>query len=901
MRHRQVAVRILVLVAWILAGAWSLLPQRAQAQAARFDPDNCFMSMTLSSFFPGQSKRGPKNLNIYMVRREGQWIAGVGTATISGRAVWNTAIMVVDPTGLTVKGTSVTGVMKVTLVPDPWIPKDQKARLATVEVQAVIDPTPDANSLGKVTGTYKMTTPGKADELAAADLQPSAQSTLTGGVAGSGVPSLANTSIDLAVYNLIPGKTEENFHRRRGLSLGVVDGKIVSARIAQMDMRHSAYDHELVPTPTQYKLTPDSIEATVSFEAMTLDGDPAQFTISLAGRRVANWMAGSWSGSVTLPDGKTAPISGFFRADVRGQAYVPQATSRDDRPWFVPVKDFKAVQPGEHPRVFFRKSDVPELRRRAATPDGQRIIARLRQLLDGSNGESMPIAYNPATKAYEPNKFKQGPGAYSISHAAGYGFLYQITGDKKYADFARQCVEKAFAGQRSADDRYSWVAPGGELRAGPSIGWTAVAYDLCYDAWEPAFRSKVALAIQNYADEKGGEWNKAEGITLEKMVLQPRQGPGSNHFGAVVGGCGLAVLSIHRDPGTDDAKLTKYLEVIEKQVVRHMIAGWGDGGYYKEGWGASRVGTQGGFLCFLQALRTAMGRDYLNVERTNASFITMVPRVLMVLGPPGYFPYRSNMGPTYGNPEIGSVAQRDGFSDGGYFSEGFGAIADKYKPGLLWMYNHVFNADGKDTFDTYSNYPHRPMLALINWPTFSGVQEENPAKAMPLVTRDKLYDYFVFRNRFQDKNDLVTTVIAKLPDGTKPRGIMVWGMGTRNELGENSRGGVSHFVAGADGSGLLTTGSTAMAIDYSKASGADGLIVTVGVAGKGPSIDKNAGAKVQTSTHDVGGVAFTVVTLSAEGQHPQPKVEGKELVIGKQRVSYDGANLAMSVFTPAGK
>ena len=52
--------------------------------------------------------------------------------------------------------------------------------------------------------------------------------------------------------------------------------------------------------------------------------------------------------------------------------------------------------------------------------------------------------------------------------------------------------------------------------------------------------------------------------------------------------------------------------------MRHLSAGWGDGGYYKEGWGASTVGTQAGFLCFLQALKTAAGHDFLNVDRLKA-------------------------------------------------------------------------------------------------------------------------------------------------------------------------------------------------------------------------------------------------------------------------------------------
>ncbi|MBN1442099.1 MAG: hypothetical protein JXA90_05280, partial [Planctomycetes bacterium] len=522
-----------------------------------------------------------------------------------------------------------------------------------------------------------------------------------------------------------------------------------------------------------------------------------------------------------------------------------------------------------------------------------RIVARLRQLLNGSDGRSLPPFYNPAQKAYEKNKFKAAPGAYSISHGAGFGFLYQITGDELYADLARQCVEKALAGQRNFDDRYAWVAPGGELRAGPSIGWTAAAYDLCYDAWDDAFRRRIALAIQDYADEKGGEWNKAEGITLDKMVLQPRQGPRSNHFGAVVGGSGLAVLAIRGDPGTDAERLELYLRVLEKQVVRHLSAGWGDGGYYSEGWGASTVGTQGGFLCFLQALRSAAGRDYVNVERLNASYITMVPRCLMLIGPPAVFPYRSSMGPTYGSAEF--HREREGFSHGGHFSEGFGAIADRFKPALLWTYNHVVAPDeAARDFDACSLYPHRAMLALVNWPSFAGAAERNPAEVLPLASADRLYDYFVFRNRWKDADDIVATVLIRQPDGTKPRDVMVWGLGLRLQLGEPERNApVTHHRAAGDGSGEVAAGRFALAVDYSGASGADALVVTAGSEVRRPPAGSD---KARFAEVSVGSARLSVLTLSSTGRHPEIEAAEGRLTAGGQTVLLDDGRLRLERF-----
>lgn len=855
-------------------------------EAPKVDTDNLFIAATLEGFFPGQSRGVVKRLNVYMVRIKGQWAGAIGTPTFQGRAQYNTALMPVDVSRLELTAEGLSGPMVVTLVPDPWVPKDQKTRTVPVTLNARFVAGADPKSLGSVRGEFTATFEGEAEELKAADLHAGEiKGAVSGGLAHAGPPSLRNASYDLALYQLIPGDAKAEFHRRRALSLGIVEGQVVSARLGQMDMRHNAYDYVVLPKPTE--LTIDSnggIRGKLSFKSETLDAEEADFTVELSGIRVAGWAAGSFKATIRVEGRPDEIRQSHWRANVRDNAaFQGEATAaRDVRPWFAEVEGHQPFKAGEHPRLFFRKADVPELRRRAATPEGQIIVKRLRELLNGGDGQTMPTSFNPATRAYENNKFKPVTGSFTISHAAGFGFLYQLTGEEKYADLARQCLEKGFAGQRSADDRYSWVAPGGELRAGPSIGWAAVAYDLCYDAWPEEYRRSVALKIQNYSDTLGGEWNNPEGITLRGMVLQPKQGPGSNHFGAVCGGSGLAVLAVHLDPGTDSALTGKYIEVLQRQVVRHLSAGWGDGGYYKEGWGASRVGTQGGFLSFLQALKVAVGRDYLNVERTNASYITMVPRVLMVLGPPGYFPYRSNMGPTYGNPSIGSMGERDGMSKGGYFSEGFGALADRYKPGMLWMYENVFNADGKDPFDTASSYPHRAMLALVNWPTFSGVKAANPAEVMPLATRDSLYEYFVFRNRFADKNDVVTTVLINQPDGTKPRGVMVWGMGgLRLELGEPRRGAmVTHYAPERDGSGSLATEGFMLLVDHSGRSGSDVLVVTTATARNAPKADP----RLAYQEVELGGTKLAVLTLSAESRHNAPTVKGGELIVGERRI-----------------
>ena len=156
-------------------------------------------------------------------------------------------------------------------------------------------------------------------------------------------------------------------------------------------------------------------------------------------------------------------------------ALTASAADLDTLAWPSDVPGFVKPAPGEHPRLLFRKADVPALRKKAETPEGRAIIARLRHLLDG-NGETFPENVSPATKGYPgPGKYQglyiSEQGYLTIGHAAGYGLLYQLTGDKKYADLGRRAFEKYMEGVRDVDSRYSFVGPNGELRAGPVGPW----------------------------------------------------------------------------------------------------------------------------------------------------------------------------------------------------------------------------------------------------------------------------------------------------------------------------------------------------------------------------------------------------------------------------------------------
>src|SRR5689334_2999886 len=83
------------------------------------------------------------------------------------------------------------------------------------------------------------------------------------------------------------------------------------------------------------------------------------------------------------------------------------ASAAEDGAWPAPVKDWTAPQAGEHPRLFFRPADLAALKKRAETAEGKVILTRLKQLLDGKDGDTFPTVFNGSGHAYQGNK----PGA----------------------------------------------------------------------------------------------------------------------------------------------------------------------------------------------------------------------------------------------------------------------------------------------------------------------------------------------------------------------------------------------------------------------------------------------------------------------------------------------------------
>jgi len=104
---------------------------------------------------------------------------------------------------------------------------------------------------------------------------------------------------------------------------------------------------------------------------------------------------------------------------------------------------------------------------------------------------------------------------------------------------------------------------------------------------------------------------------------------------------------------------------------------------------------------------------------------------------------------------------------------------------------------------------------------------------------------------------------------------------------------IDAFVAAEDGSGAVSAGGQAVGVDYSRASGADAVIVMVGKCATGAITGADPG-KSKVTAVNAGGVGFSILTLSASGTHPEAKAAADHVAIGGQQIRFDGTRIVFA-------
>jgi hypothetical protein len=361
----------------------------------------------------------------------------------------------------------------------------------------------------------------------------------------------------------------------------------------------------------------------------------------------------------------------------------------------------------------------------------------------------------------------------------------------------------ARSGKQQKDSRYSYASPGGRLRAGPSYAAIAEAYDLCYDAWEPAYREKLAAEIQEKV------FNTSGGNDLVLKTGGGQHHPQSNHYMAWNGGAGTAMIAVMGDPGVNHDVALRAIRILERRGKRSLVVAYGDHGFFYEGHHCGRLNENTGLYEFMQALRVAMGRD-LGAGEESASWL--LTKWIYELAR-----YNGRLESTQRNMYARDFG-RTGMSGGGDFAHGFGLCPEAHKPAVLWFANHLLDPPGVQRYDIFT-YPHRGVYAFVNWPV--GMQERNPAEILPRYLFDRRANYVVVRTGWKDEGDIFVT----MRDGQG----MAAGAGL-NKAGFGSFIGAVHDVT-ASADGLLITidcEKQLFVVDVSGKSGAPMVMLAVG-------------------------------------------------------------------------
>lgn len=506
---------------------------------------------------------------------------------------------------------------------------------------------------------------------------------------------------------LFGGKTVGESPADLVLALAAHDGQW--ERVWGHAFRFNTTDHD--GRVTEAAVTPDAMRLAVNMhvhgDLFTRDaGGPATYTIELKRQQ----------------DGA---LAGTYQGTWRGQRVNGLAVGTIKPPRPVRVKDYAPVQPGEHPRVLFRKGDLPKLKEKAATEFGKAAVAKL----------------------------TASPGAVEQ------GLMYQLTGDPKYAEHARAAVTKT--PPTDGNSAYS----------------VALAYDLCYDAWPDDFKrgveAKLATVIARCF------WN-----LTSVSAKYANWHPCSNYSGPHRGGAAIATLALWGEKGpkpdrlpepefappgdgpTDDAplddaakaelaelqkawetsggidpRLTYLFEEGERQMYHAYRLGIGTGGFQAEIGSYSLIGVPAP-LEYATLYRTMFGRDLSPYPDATAFAARMVMTTT----------FRGD-GKGFSQPINGISAPQPT-----YFARNFPIVPDPLKPAVLWAWNRTLGiTDEKSAAKALDD---NVVRGFINYPL--DLKPLPPAECMPLTWEAPTRGLYVFRNGWKGaQGDVVLQVFTK--------------------------------------------------------------------------------------------------------------------------------------------
>lgn len=511
----------------------------------------------------------------------------------------------------------------------------------------------------------------------------------------------------------------------------------------------------------------------------------------------------SWSGKanyeIELIKKNDKILVGNYQGNFKNKLLRGKALGRIKPLYPQPLTYHKPIQPKEHPRLLFREKMVPEIRRKVTTKIGKQIFHKLEETLNQT------VVYD----GYVPNA-----GYY----AAGQCFQALIEENPKQADQAWRVAERAM------NTSYRRL-----FELSPVVTGIAIAYDLCYSYWEDNNRISVSNWLAQQAQllidgtpDKG--WNPT---------------PWSNWNARARGAAGLATLAILKEPEgsfSKDIDIEELLTIAKRNIIRYLETAIGDAGFGTEG---DHYTTEPFILTlfpFFTGYYHVKGKKF---EAENSNLIQLLPNYLMRIVPRN----KSYPIPSYGRHRH--------YPEGSLFAMGMGTVPTEFLPAVMWVFEHYWGEKGDRSFGIKNSLD--AIFLLVDYPRNLAIK--NPSKIFDKVFCDEEKGFYVFRDKWKNKNDLVASIYGKreylkkswsFPDAGSFR---IWGLGENWAVAGESENKPEneniivqennhkltmkpiYFESKKDGSGIVSLQAKnwlrSFAVDYSNISRVPGLFVVV--------------------------------------------------------------------------
>lgn len=248
---------------------------------------------------------------------------------------------------------------------------------------------------------------------------------------------------------------------------------------------------------------------------------------------------------------------------------------------------------GEHPYLFFRGSDLEQLKDKTASG---KTAVMWQQILRNSEGllniTPLQLRSNPENFLQLPWSSNLGISRQAQSRILTLSLTYLLTEEERFAQRAWQEIEAVM-------DWYSWVDPchlplNADLMTGTTAMALGVAYDWLYDYLSDQQKALIREALRTKAFipylqdvEEGAWWTRAY----------------HNWNTVVNGGVGVGALAVY-----DEEPMARLIVDQVRKLIEPFFRAIGQDGGWDEGTGYWSYGMNYATY-FLSALQTALGTD----------------------------------------------------------------------------------------------------------------------------------------------------------------------------------------------------------------------------------------------------------------------------------------------------